>query len=61
MSAQGRLVACGLLTSLAIVGCIAYDETIGFNMVMCVFCVLAIVSLWTKEEPEAEQKPEKQE
>ena len=48
------LVTCGLLTSAAIIVCIVYDETIGFNMVMCLFCVLAIVSLWTKDE---EEKP----
>ena len=35
------LVTCGLLTSAAIIVCIVYDETIGFNMVMCLFCVLA--------------------
>ena len=55
------LVTCGLLTSAAIIVCIVYDETIGFNMVMCLFCGLAIVSLWTKDEeekpkPEAEDK-----
>ena len=53
------LVTCGLLTSAAIIVCIVYDETIGFNMVMCLFCVLAIVSLWTKEEEKEEkEKPE---
>ena len=56
------LVTCGLLTSAAIIVCIVYDETIGFNMVMCLFCILAIVSLWTKEEEEEEKgKPEKEE
>ena len=53
------LVTCGLLTSAAIIVCIVYDETIGFNMVMCLFCVLGIVSLWTKEEEKEEkEKPE---
>ena len=55
------LVTCGLLTSAAIIVCIVYDETIGFNMVMCLFCVLAIVSLWTKDEEEEKAKPEKEE
>ena len=44
-----NLVACGLLSTLAIVLCVVYDETIMFNMMMCVFSSLAIVSLWTSD------------
>ena len=44
-----NLILCGLLTSLAIVVCIVYDETLMFNMMMCVFCVLAITSLWSRD------------
>ena len=43
-----NLVVCGILTALAILLCVIYDETLMFNMMMCVFCVLAIISLWTK-------------
>ena len=44
-----NLVLCGLLSTVAIVLCVGYDETIMFNMMMCVFSSLAIVSLWTGE------------
>ena len=44
-----NLVACGLLSTVAIVLCVVYDETIMFNMMMCVFSSLAIVSLWTSD------------
>ena len=57
-----NLVLCGILTFFACAACVVYDETVGFNMLMCVFCVLAIVSLWTKEEEQEEKpKPEKEE
>ena len=58
-----NLVLCGILTFFACAACVVYDETVGFNMLMCVFCVLAIVSLWTKEEdkkPLEEEGTEKQ-
>ena len=48
--AGGGLVVCGLLTAGAIVACICLDETLGFNMLMCVFCVVAIVRLWTEDK-----------
>lgn len=63
----GSLVACGLLTGVAVVVCICLDETLGFNMLMCVFCVVAIASLWTgdkekkldgKDNKETQTKPE---
>ena len=44
-----KLILCGLFTSLAIVVCVLYDETLMFNMMMCVFCVLALTSLWTSD------------
>ena len=44
------IVLCGILTFFAVAACVVYDETVGFNILMCFFCVLAIVSLWTKEE-----------
>ena len=46
----GGLVLCGLLTAVAVVACIYLDDTLGFNMLMCVFCVIAIVSLWTEDK-----------
>lgn len=46
-----NLVVCGLLTTLALVVCLVYDESLVFNMMMCVFCVLAITSLWSEQEP----------
>ena len=44
-----NLVLCGLLSTVAIVLCVVYDETVMFNMMMCVFTSLAIISLWTSE------------
>jgi len=45
-----NLVLCGLLTFLALVVCLVYGETMMFNMMMCVFCVLAITSLWSDQK-----------
>ena len=42
-----NLVLCGLLTAVALIVCLVYDESLMFNMMMCVFCVLAITSLWS--------------
>ena len=44
-----NLVICGLLTSVAILVCVVYDQTLMFNMMMCIFCLLALVSLWSSE------------
>ena len=44
-----NLVICGLLSTVAIVLCVVFDETVMFNMMMCVFTCLAIISLWTGE------------
>jgi len=58
----GGLVICGILTAVAVLACICLDDTLGFNMLMCVFCLMAIVSLWTEdkdkkmESKETEQK-----
>ena len=40
---------CGILTSLVVVYCVVWDETLVFNMMMCVLCVLAIVSVWSQD------------
>ena len=62
----GGLVICGILTTVAVVACICSDDTLGFNMLMCVFCLMAIVSLWTEdkekkmENKETEQKDPKE-
>ena len=45
-----NLVLCGLLTAVALVVCVVYDESLMFNMMMCVFCVLAITSLWSDKK-----------
>ena len=50
-----NLVVCGLLSTVAIVLCVVYDETLMFNMMMCVFSSLAIVSLWTTSDSKTEQ------
>ena len=55
------LVACGLLTAGAILVCVLYNETVGFNLLMCVFCALAIASLWSKEPEEKEAEEQNQE
>ena len=47
---SGGLVACGLLTGVAVAGCICLGENLGFNMLMCVFCLVAIAGLWTNEK-----------
>ena len=44
-----NLVLCGILTTAAILYCVIFDETLMFNMMMCVFTSLAIISLWTSE------------
>ena len=53
-----NLVLCGLLSTVAIVLCVVYDETVMFNMMMCVFSSLAIVSLWTGEKNEKTEQTE---
>ena len=60
-----NLVLCGILTTAAILYCVIFDETLMFNMMMCVFCVLALVSVWsqepkknTKEDDEASEENE---
>ena len=50
-----NLVLCGILTTAAILYCVIFDETLMFNMMMCVFCVLALVSVWS-QEPETKIK-----
>lgn len=45
-----NLVLCGLLTTVALIVCLVYDESLMFNMMMCVFCVLAITSLWSDKK-----------
>lgn len=42
-----NLIICGILSSAAILYCVLFDETLMFNMMMCVFCLLAILSLWS--------------
>ena len=44
-----NLVVCGLLSTVAILLCVVYDETLMFNMMMCLFSSLAIISLWTSD------------
>jgi len=34
----------------AVLACICLDDTLGFNMLMCIFCVVAIVSLWSEDK-----------
>jgi len=46
----GGLVVCGLLTGVAVLACICLDETLGFNMLMCIFCIVAIFSLWSEDK-----------
>ena len=46
-----NLVLCGILTTAAILYCVIFDETLMFNMMMCIFCVLALVSVWTQQNP----------
>ena len=44
-----NLIVCGILTTLAVVYCVLADETVGFNMMMCVSCVVAIACVWTQD------------
>ena len=53
-----NLVLCGILTTAAILYCVIFDETLMFNMMMCVFCVLALVSVWTQQNPSDNNKNE---
>ena len=48
-----NLIICGILTIAAILYCVLFDETLAFNMMMCVFCLLAIISLWSGNSAEA--------
>ena len=54
-----NLVVCGLLSTVAIVLCVVYNETLMFNMMMCVFSSLAIVSLWTSDSKTEETELDK--
>ena len=45
------MIICGILSSLAILYCVLFDETLMFNMMMCVICLLAIISLWSGNTP----------
>ena len=49
-----NLIVCGILTTLAVVYCVLADETVGFNMMMCVSCVVAIVCVWSKDNNKQE-------
>jgi len=41
-----------------VVACVCLDENLGFNMLMCVFCAVAIASLWTNDKSkEKEEHP----
>ena len=65
------MIICGILSSAAILYCVLFDETLMFNMMMVVFCLLAIVSLWSdsphsqaeggEETNKAAEKVDKQE
>ena len=46
-----NLIICGILSSAAILYCVLFDETLMFNMMMCVFCLVAIISLWSGNNP----------
>ena len=48
---------CGILTSLVVVYCVVWDETLVFNMMMCVLCVLAIVSVWSQDSDKKDTTP----
>ena len=51
------MIICGILSSAAILYCVLFDETLMFNMMMCVFCLVAIISLWSgNNTAEAEDK-----
>ena len=50
-----NLIVCGILTTLAVVYCVLADETVGFNMMMCVSCVVAIVCVWTQDNNKQEE------
>ena len=58
---SGGLVACGLITGLAVVACICLNENLGFNMLMCVFCLVAIAGLWTNDKEKILQGKESKE
>lgn len=49
-------MVCGLLTGVAVLACICLDDTLGFNMLMCIFCVVAIVSLWSDDKEKMNNK-----
>ena len=50
-----NLIVCGILTTLAVVYCVLADETVGFNMMMCVSCVVAIVCVWSQDNNKQEE------
>ena len=51
-----NLIVCGILTTLAVLYCVVADETLGFNMLMCVLCVVALVSLWTGDNSDSSKQ-----
>ena len=50
-----NLIVCGILTTLAVVYCVLADETVGFNMMMCVSCVVAIACVWSQDNNKQEE------
>ena len=55
-----KLIVCGILTTLAVLYCVVAGDTVGFNMLMCVLCVVALAGVWsqdnTKQPEEAGDK-----
>ena len=49
-----NLLICGILSAAAILYCVLFDETLVFNMMMCVFCIVAIISLWSEKKEKSQ-------
>jgi hypothetical protein len=45
------LTVCGILTTLAIAGCLIMDQQPGFNMLMIVFSILGLIAVWSNNKP----------
>ena len=44
-----KLIVCGILTTLAVLYCVVAGDTVGFNMLMCVLCVVALAGVWSQD------------
>ena len=53
-----KLIVCGILTTLAVLYCVVAGDTVGFNMLMCVSCVVALAGVWSQDNTKQQASEE---